>query len=109
MTTASLAFVLATLDARHPAVLLGCALAGLLSKETAVVMPLLAAAALWARGSDPRLSSFEHWLPVRVATTAFGLWRVQAGAGTFAVAPTRYLVKEIARHGLRDARSALDR
>ena len=53
MTTASLAFVLATLDARHPAVLLGCALAGLFSKETAVVMPLLAAAALWARRYTP--------------------------------------------------------
>jgi len=95
MTTASLAFVLATLDARHPAVLLGCALAGLLSKETAVVMPLLAAAALWARGSRPAPVVLRTLVVCAVATTAFGVWRGQAGVGAFAVAPTRYLVKEI--------------
>ncbi len=95
MTTASLAFVLATLDARHPAVLLGCVLAGLLSKETAVVMPLLAAAALWARGTRPAPGVVRTLVACAVVATAFGVWRVQASMGTFAVAPTRYLVKEI--------------
>ena len=75
--------------------LLGCALAGLLSKETAVVMPLLAAAALWARGSRPAPVVLRTLVVCAVATTAFGVWRGQAGVGAFAVAPTRYLVKEI--------------
>ena len=95
MTTASLGFVLATLDARHPAVLLGCVLTGLFSKETAVVMPLLAAAALWARGTKPATVVVRTLVACAVVAAAFGLWRLQSGVGTFAVAPTRYLIKEI--------------
>ncbi len=95
MATASLGFVLAMLDARHPAVLLGCLLAGLLSKETAVVMPLLAAAALWARGTKPSAVVVRTLAACALVAAAFGLWRIQSGVGTFAVAPTRYLIKEI--------------
>jgi hypothetical protein len=95
MATASLGFVLATLDARHPAVLLAFVLAGLLSKETAVVMPLLAAAALWARGTKPPAVIVRTLVACALVAAAFGLWRIQSGVGTFAAAPTRYLIKEI--------------
>jgi hypothetical protein len=95
MATASLGLVLATLDARHPALLFACVLAGLLSKETAVVMPLLAAAALWARGTKPAPVVARTLVACALVAAAFGLWRIQSGVGTFAVPPTRYLIKEI--------------
>ncbi len=95
MATASLGFVLATLQARHPVVLLGCLVIGLLSKETAVVMPLLAAAALWARGTRSTPVVARTLAACALAAVVFGVWRIQSGGGTFAIAPTRYLVKEI--------------
>lgn len=95
MAAASLGFVLATLEARHPALMVGCLVAGLLSKETAVVMPLLAATALWARGTRPTAVVGRTLLACTLVAAAFGVWRLQAGAGSFVVTPTRYLLKEI--------------
>lgn len=95
MAAASLGFVLATLEARHPALMVGCLVAGLLSKETAVVMPLLAATALWARGTRPTATVVRTLLACTLMAVAFGVWRLQAGAGSFVVAPTRYLLKEM--------------
>ena len=95
MATASLAFVLVSLDARHPVVLVGCFAVGLLSKETAVAMPLLAAAAVWARGTKTPPAVLRTLAACASIAVAFGVWRLQSGGGTFATPPTRYLAKEI--------------
>jgi len=95
MTTASLTFVLASLDGRHPAVLVACLVIGLLSKETAVAMPLLGGLALWARGTKPTATVIKTVTACVAIALAFGGWRVWFSGGAFAVGPTRFLIKEI--------------
>jgi hypothetical protein len=95
MTSAALAYVRAALDARHSALLIVCLLVGLLSKETAVAIPVLAVIVLAARGGATQ-GSVKTTVGVSLVVAAgFIAWRLAVGVGEHAAEPSRYLLKKI--------------
>ena len=91
----SLTFVWLALSGRHPLLLILPLAAGLLSKETAVVMPILAAGALWARGAPPGRPLVRMLWACGVVALGFALWRLAAGDVGSTTIASRYMAKEI--------------
>lgn len=95
MTTATLLFVNGIMSSWSPVVLLMSLCAGLLSKESAVVMPVLAGIALWT-GSQTLTSRTRRILGASLVIAAtFALWRIVGNVDALATPLTRYRVKEI--------------
>lgn len=95
-----LSFVWLALSGGNPLLLALPLAAGLLSKETAVVMPLLAAAALWARGVPPGRPLVRMLWGCGVIAAAFAVWRLAAGDPASATIASRYMAKEILANAL---------
>ena len=95
-TTATLLFVTFALEQRSAVLLLGALVLGLLSKESAVVSPVLAAMLLWASSAQAVRRHTVRALCVAVLLVgAFSWWRLQTAGPVFAAAPSRYLLKKV--------------
>jgi hypothetical protein len=95
-TTATLLFVTFALEQRAAVLLLGALVLGLLSKESAVVSPVLAAMLLWASSAKAVKRQTVGALCVAVLLAgSFSWWRLQTAGPAFAAAPSRYLLKKV--------------
>jgi hypothetical protein len=99
-TTASLGLIRLALGSAPVLPMLVCLLAGVSSKETAVVAPFVALALRVAR--DRRVPR-PHVLALGLtcaAAVAFAIWRLQAGDLAPTTMPSRYVIKNIVSNAL---------
>ena len=95
MTTAALGCVLAAVGAGHPAVLLACVGVALLSKESGVAAPFIAALLAWSAGAHGRIRTRGALYTAAACAALFAVWRAQHAGSEYLAAPSRYLLKTI--------------